>query len=472
MVNAFSNIGLNKSKATLPTNESWFTSHNIVKDAPKSIYTKRKPKVDLIEFRKYNNDKSRLNESISKYTRGKNIMVPVSYNNSTGGKQAYLKNTHDTYRYEVEAPKDTLPLSRTPIGNRQISTTKAATNISFENSNIVDKNKVLTDKNINLEKHSVKSKETIGDSKSHIDLINPKLNDNKVLFNMLSNKKSFQNYLKQNPELVNSAISDNLLLYNLLSKKKNYEHEERKLIDSITDKLKENVSMIEYTSGKSYNLDELINNINPEVVLNNDIILIDLPTRKSKVSQKLFDDIMLEEGRITNKNISRNIHTRKSMSIDQDPQTQVDRKQIRITDKNVSLSVPSNRTLLKETSENKVVNVNDHLTNEPLMISKFTDKQSYTKNNMELIKDHLNHNLRSQEDMITLDVKSVKTIEGGQEYITTSNSSEKRLLRPSLDRGGSFAPTPHGVAARNVNQNPQSILNKSKLGLGRKFSFL
>ena len=127
---------------------------------------------------------------------------------------------------------------------------------------------------------------------------------------------------------------------------------------------------------------------------------------------------------------------------------------------------------MKETSENKVVKVNDHLTNEPLMISKFTDKQSYTKNNMELINDHLNHNLRSQEDIITLDVKSAKTIEGGQEYITTSNSSEKRLLRPSLDRGGSFAPTPHGVAARNVNQNPQSILNKSKLGLGRKFSFL
>ena len=468
MVNAFSNLELKKSKATLPTNESWFTSHNVVKDPPKSIYTKRKPKVDLVEFQNYNKDKSRLNESISQYTRGKNIMVPISYNNSTGGKQAYLKNTHDTYRYEVDAPKDTLPLSRRSIGNRDISSTKAATNISFENSNIVDKNKVLTNKNINLEKHSVKSNENIGDYKSQIDIVNPKLNDNKMLFNILSNKKSFQNYIKQNPELVRSGgISDNILLYNLLSKKKNFEYEERELIDNNkTGKVNENVSSIDYSSGKSYRLDELINNIDTEVVLNHDNILIDLPTTKSKVSQKLFDDIMLEEGKITNKNIIRSIHTRKAKSIEHDPETQVDHKKIRITDNNIAVSLPTNRTYLKQSSENNMVKVNDHLTNDPRLISKYTDKQSYTKNNMELVNNNLNHNLRSPDNIISKDIKAVKTIEGGQEYLSTTVN-----ILPSLDRGGSFAPTPHGMAVRNVNQKPQSILNKSNLGLRRNFRF-
>ena len=91
MTNAFSNTILNSAKASLPTNESWFNSMNIVKDPPKSIHTKRKPKIDLVEFRKYSDDPSRIDQSISKYTKGKNLMVPVQYNNTVGGKQAYLK---------------------------------------------------------------------------------------------------------------------------------------------------------------------------------------------------------------------------------------------------------------------------------------------------------------------------------------------------------------------------------------------
>lgn len=472
MVNAFSNIQLNKSKATLPTNESWFNSHNIVKDPPKSIYTRRKAKVDPVEYRNFEEDKSRLNESISKYTRGKNLMVPVSYNNGTGGKQAYLKNTHDTYRYEVETPKDTLPLSRTAIGNREIHTAKAATNLTFENSNVLDKNKVLTNDNINLEKHSVKSNESIGDHKSLIDLNNPKLNDNKVLFNMLSNKKSFQNYLKQHPELVNSGITYNMLLYNLLSNKRNYEYEERELIDSKTGKLNENVSMIDYTTGKSYNLDELTNNIDIERLLNDDKISIDISTTKSRALQKLFDEIMLEEGKITNNNILRTIHTRKSKTIDQDPNTQVDHKRVRITDKNVSVSLPPNRTYLKETSENRMIKVDDHVSDKVTKIEKTTDKQYYTKNNMELVKN-LNHNLRSEEDMIfqKKDIKSVKTKQGGREYISNANSSQKKLMLPSLDRGGSFAPTPQGVATSNINQEPHSIINRNNGGLRRNLGF-
>ena len=476
MSNAFSNIQLNKPKAVLPTNENWFTSNNIVKDPPRSIYTRRKPKVDLVEFRNFEEDKSRLNESISKYTRGKNLMVPIQYNNNNGGygQQAYLKRTHDTFRYEVEAPKDTLPLSRTAVGNREIHSAKAATNITFENSNIVDKNKVLTDNNIKIEKHSVKSNNNIGDHKSLINKNNPKLNDNKLIYNILSNKKSFLNYIKQHPEFLKSGgVNDNMLLYNILSNKSNFEKEDRKLIDTKTGKLKDNLNTIDYSSGKSYNLDQLTNDIKTDLLLNNDNITIELPTRKTHVSQKLYDQIMLEEGRINKDIIIRNVHTKKIKDVFQDPESQVDPNQVRITDNNISLSLPSNRTYLKETSENTMLNVGDHITSEPIKIQKNTDKKYYTKDNMDLTnnKKYLSHNLRSE--IKTKDVSTKKTREGGQEYITTSNSSEKKLLIQSLNRGGSFLPTPQNVASTNMinTQDVSSIINKNNGALRRNFGF-
>ena len=82
----------------------------------------------------------------------------------------------------------------------------------------------------------------------------------------------------------------------------------------------------------------------------------------------------------------------------------------------------------------------------------------------------LNHNLRSDDILQKKEVSTLKTSEGGNEYII--NSNEKTLL-PSLDRGGSFSPNPQSMAMNNVNREIKSnILNKNNGALKRNFRFL
>ena len=70
--------------ATLPSVESWGTNMNIVKDPPKSIFTRRINKVgsDNKLMNTIRAGSNRFSENIQIYARGVNPSVSVSYNNT------------------------------------------------------------------------------------------------------------------------------------------------------------------------------------------------------------------------------------------------------------------------------------------------------------------------------------------------------------------------------------------------------
>jgi hypothetical protein len=117
---------------TLGSVENWGSNTNILRDPPKSIFTRRIDKVgqntDITELIDASDDRAA--EGINVYARGVNPMVSVSYNNqsnnagisgnptaTSGQAQAYLPYTimrDGAFRPPVRNPRDLLPLSRLP----------------------------------------------------------------------------------------------------------------------------------------------------------------------------------------------------------------------------------------------------------------------------------------------------------------------------------------------------------------------
>jgi hypothetical protein len=118
-------------KVGIPSVEGWGTSMNIMKDPPKSIYTKRKDKVGTTSHitQQIEDSGDRHNEAILKFARGINQFTDVEYSNNGsnigrgsnnniipgGPVQAKLPNRimkDGDFRPPVIAPQDLLPLSR------------------------------------------------------------------------------------------------------------------------------------------------------------------------------------------------------------------------------------------------------------------------------------------------------------------------------------------------------------------------
>ena len=114
-------------KVTLPSVEDWGSNMNILKDPPKSLYTKKKDRVgdnnQILMAQEDSGD--RIQECINVYPRGVNPMVSVSYNNygnsqqSARSKRSGHGGTILPYRSEVFRPpvlrqEDLVPLSRQP----------------------------------------------------------------------------------------------------------------------------------------------------------------------------------------------------------------------------------------------------------------------------------------------------------------------------------------------------------------------
>jgi hypothetical protein len=117
---------------TLGSVENWGTNANILRDPPRSLFTRRVDKVgqnmDLTELVDASSD--RATEGIQVYSRGINPMVSVSYTNqsnnagisgnptaTSGRTQAFLPYTimnEGAFRPPVRNPRDLLPLSRLP----------------------------------------------------------------------------------------------------------------------------------------------------------------------------------------------------------------------------------------------------------------------------------------------------------------------------------------------------------------------
>ena len=117
---------------TLPSVEQWGTNANILRDPPKSLFTRRIDKVgqnmDLTTLVDSSGDRAA--EGIAVYARGVNPMVSVSYSNqsnnagisgnptaTSGRTQAFLPYSimeGGAFRPPIQNPRDLLPLSRLP----------------------------------------------------------------------------------------------------------------------------------------------------------------------------------------------------------------------------------------------------------------------------------------------------------------------------------------------------------------------
>lgn len=132
-------VGWGSGKATLPSVETWGSSMNMLRDPPKSLYTRKIDRVgqtsEITQMIQDSGD--RFNESIQVYARGSNPMVAVDYSNSgnnggqrkggsntvgmtwsgNSGKQSYLPYrimNGGAFRPPIRDQRDLLPLSRLP----------------------------------------------------------------------------------------------------------------------------------------------------------------------------------------------------------------------------------------------------------------------------------------------------------------------------------------------------------------------
>ena len=115
---------------TLPSVENWYTNTNILKLPPQAVFTRRKDKVgDDLQITGWIDDSgNRICEGISKYSRGVNPMVSVSYSNYNAGsngnpfvysnkteaKLPYKVMDNGAFRPPILTQEDLLPLSRLP----------------------------------------------------------------------------------------------------------------------------------------------------------------------------------------------------------------------------------------------------------------------------------------------------------------------------------------------------------------------
>ena len=140
---------------TLGSVEDWGTNTNILRDPPRSLFTRRIDKVgqntDITTL--IDDSADRITEGVQVYARGVNPMVSVSYNNESNNAgssgnlnsgiartQAFLPYTimqEGAFRPPVRNPRDLLPLSRlprvwfsrdAPVSNTDYSKTKQQPN--------------------------------------------------------------------------------------------------------------------------------------------------------------------------------------------------------------------------------------------------------------------------------------------------------------------------------------------------------
>lgn len=111
-----------RRRVTLPSVESWGTNMNIVKDPPKSLFTRRIDKTgDTQQILLAQDDSGdRIAECIQVYARGTNPMVSVQFQNAGNSTSGYssqavsLPYKIETFRPPVLRQEDLLPLSRLP----------------------------------------------------------------------------------------------------------------------------------------------------------------------------------------------------------------------------------------------------------------------------------------------------------------------------------------------------------------------
>ena len=236
-------------KVTLPSVESWGTNMNIIKDPTKGVYTRRIDKVgdtqDILLAQEDSGD--RIAEYINVYARGVNPMVSVSYDNygKNGGTFA-KQNVKLPYKPEVFYPpvftqENITPLSRLPrnwtyaltnpempgiIQEMKCPSGKSAiqtinpqfstdTNPQYQKELPHDANDYskpqVHDSIMHCDVNAPQSQSSHG---SHLDVMesnNAKINQNKLIYEAFTNKKSnVKKYLLPSTD-VSKQIHENML---------------------------------------------------------------------------------------------------------------------------------------------------------------------------------------------------------------------------------------------------------------------
>jgi hypothetical protein len=216
-------------KIGLPSINNWENSHNIYKDPPRSIHTRKIDKItntnELINIIDNSND--RFCENILYYARGKNPMVSVSYGESQGGiKLPYRIIRDGAFRAPIWRQEDLLPLSRLSRNVTDINLPKSYTNAKY-NRNIsnlkdytiqnkrniaINNNKTATYNKENIiNKNFTKTKTPVQFSNLELSKVSNNINN----FNLTREfNKNKNNYVKQQlnyPFSINkNGISKNL----------------------------------------------------------------------------------------------------------------------------------------------------------------------------------------------------------------------------------------------------------------------
>jgi hypothetical protein len=359
---SYSAINSNR-RVSLPSVETWGTNMNIIKDPPKSIFTRKKIKVgdtNLIN-NEIENSNSRTDEAILKFARGVNPMVAVSYQNQgNNGGLSTLQRSQNTqaflpyrimkdgdFRPPIMSKEELLPLSRQSRKNTNVYTkphlidfskkgkiyTKdtnqkevrkkileisAKPNSSFKletplskpyetKYNVKDNLLISADSGIrtmNITEQNVQTPyNTINDSKIHLYDVNPNINVNKYVFNSTLNTEPY--VLDNIHYSVDTNISDNTVYVN-----NTIMDTERFLQDNINGNISYNTNI---SSNNSFDHDTN-NIIDQKFIKTKDINNIDYFTNISQNIHKQIspdNEILLSRNlpeHNINSNISQNIH--------------------------------------------------------------------------------------------------------------------------------------------------------------------
>lgn len=234
---------------TLPSVDGFNGSLNILRDPPKSIFTKRIDKVGQNNDinREIDDSGDRVNEGISVYARGVNPMVSVSYDNNSnnagvsvysqgqghysGSGQAYLPYRvmdKGAFRPPIRSQRDLLPLSRQPRAWFQALSNPGYTDFTKQKYNptrfrmirdmlLKTENQVTPNKSVKIEKPilaNMKMKQMINDKHINIEASSGK----RSLDHSNYTRENFDRYkgIQENYEQVdaitnkNSQVSHNL----------------------------------------------------------------------------------------------------------------------------------------------------------------------------------------------------------------------------------------------------------------------
>ena len=163
---------------TLPSVEQWGTNANILRDPPKSIFTRRVDKVgqntDITDLVDASGDRAA--EGISVYSRGVNPMVSVSYSNdssnagisgnptsNSGRTQAFLPYPimeGGAFRPPVRTPRDLLALSRMPRVWFSADASKSTVDYSKTQQQILDNRRAVKEASAMIHAYDVRPNKT------------------------------------------------------------------------------------------------------------------------------------------------------------------------------------------------------------------------------------------------------------------------------------------------------------------------